>query len=95
MNDLNDWIGNLRENAEKEKLRETVTKRVKENEAYKSEVELIYKQLALLDEKRKELVREKDNVFIKFANMYLKEMGSKYRMKIGTQGDYFKDVWMP
>ena len=91
--DTNDWLKNLHEEAEKAKLMERIDKKVEEDAEYKEKIDIIDRQIALIDAKRKELVEAKQQVHVEVANRLLKEEGSKYRMKLGTKEDAFKRIF--
>ena len=91
MNNMDSWLKNMEEEANKKILAEEVAKKVKEDPEYQAKLKLLNAQIDMLNEKRKELDKEKSDLDVNMANKYLKEMGSKYRMVVKTKDDFFKD----
>lgn len=89
----NNWLDNLQEEAEKARLMEQIDKLVENDSGYKEKIEIVNKQIEMIDKKRKELVIEKQKIHVEFANRYLKAKNSKYRMKLGTKEDCFNSIF--
>lgn len=75
----NDWIKQMKIEAEKIKIGKEVDKRLLVNIEYQNKLKDIDIMMGLLNKKRKELIDSRRKLLIEYSNKELESMGSKYR----------------